>query len=81
MKEASVAAVETPLIAAVHRRDLALVRLLIRSGANPNRADISGRTARDYAELLGPDSLIATEIAAAAKSAAARKAQTYGPSF
>jgi len=75
------AAGETPLIAAVHRRDLALVRLLIRSGANPNRADISGRTARDYAELLGPDSLIATEIAAAAKSAAARKAQTYGPSF
>jgi len=72
---------ETPLILAVHRKDLAMVRLLIRFGANPNRADVSGRTARDYAALLGPDSLIASEVAAASKAAAARKAQTYGPSF
>jgi len=72
---------ETPLIVAVHRKDLPMVRLLIRFGANPNRADISGRSARDYAALLGPDSVIASEIAAASKAAAARKAQTYGPSF
>lgn len=72
---------ETPLIVAVHHKDLAMVRLLIRFGANPNRADVSGRTARDYAALLGPESLIASEIAAASKAAAARKAQTYGPSF
>jgi len=72
---------ETPLILAVHRKDLPMVRLLIRFGANPNRADVSGRTAQDYATLFGPDSLIASEIAAASKAAAARKARTYGPSF
>ncbi len=42
---------ETALIAAVHRRDSAMVRLLIAQGANPNRADhIAGLSARDYAK-------------------------------
>ncbi len=72
---------ETPLIGAVHLRNLALIRVLLAAGADPTRADNSGRSARDYAELLGKDSVIATEIAAAAKAAAARKKQTYGPSF
>ncbi len=72
---------ETPLIAAVHQRSVELVRTLIRAGADPRRADNSGRNAIDYAQLIGKDGAIATELAAAAKAAAARKAQTYGPSF
>lgn len=69
---------ETPLIAAVHRRDLAMVRLLLEHGANPDRTDNSGRSARDYAELLGADSRIAEAIVAAdEKNAGAGKA--YGP--
>jgi hypothetical protein len=42
---------ETPLISAVHRRDLAMVRLLLKAGANPDRSDSAGRTARDYAKI------------------------------
>jgi ankyrin repeat protein len=42
---------ETPLISAVHRRDIAMVRSLLKAGANPDRADSAGRTARDYAKL------------------------------
>lgn len=72
---------ETPLIAAVHQRSVELVRTLIKAGADPRRADNSGRTALDYANLSGKDGAIATELEAAAKVAAARKAQTYGPSF
>ena len=53
----------------------------MRAGANPNRADNSGRSARDYAALLGADSVIASELTTAAKAAEARKARTYGPSF
>jgi ankyrin repeat protein len=41
---------ETPLIRAVQKRDLALVRLLLSRGANPNRTDsIAGYSALDYA--------------------------------
>lgn len=41
---------ETPLILAVHRRDLAMVRLLLGLGADPNRADrTAGLSAVDYA--------------------------------
>jgi len=72
---------ETPLIAAVHQRNIELVRTLIKAGADPLRADNSGRNARDHAELLGKDSTIWTELDAAAKAAAARRKQSYGPSF
>ncbi len=72
---------ETPLITAVHRRDIELVRVLLKAGASPLRADNSGRSAKDYAALLGSESAIAVEIANAAKAAAARKGKTYGPSF
>ncbi|MFC3173752.1 ankyrin repeat domain-containing protein [Novosphingobium bradum] len=72
---------ETPLIAAVHQRSLDLVKLLVKAGADPLRADNSGRSARDYAELMGKDSAIWTEIEAATKAAAARRKQSYGPSF
>jgi len=72
---------ETPLIAAVHQRNIELVRTLIKAGADPRRADNSGRNASDYAELIGKDSAIMAEISTATKAAAARTAQTYGPRF
>jgi ankyrin repeat protein len=41
---------ETPLIVAVQRRDLAMVRLLMSRGADPNRTDsVAGYSALDYA--------------------------------
>lgn len=75
------AAGETALITAVHQHDVEMVRVLLKAGASPLRADNSGRSAKDYAALLGADTAIAAEIATAAKAAAERKKQTYGPSF
>lgn len=69
---------ETPLIAAIHRRDMAMIRLLLDKGANPDRTDNSGRSARDYAELLGSDTRIAEAIAAADEKKATSGA-SYGP--
>jgi ankyrin repeat protein len=41
---------ETPLILAVHNRDLVTARYLLAGGANPLQADrIAGKSARDYA--------------------------------
>lgn len=41
---------ETPLHRAVQRRDAAMVRFLMQSGANPSRADtLAGLSPRDYA--------------------------------
>lgn len=70
---------ETPLIAAIHRRDIELVRLLLNGGANPDRSDNSGRSARDYAALLGPQSAILAEIDKARAERKARAAKSYGP--
>lgn len=70
---------ETPLISAIHRRDVALVRALLKAGANPDRSDNSGRTARDYAMLLGPQSAILAELDKAREERKARAAKTYGP--
>lgn len=42
---------ETPLILAVQAKNAAMVRLLIRKGANPDKADhVAGMSARDYAK-------------------------------
>lgn len=75
------AAGETPLISAVHRRDSAIVRLLLKSGANADRTDNSGRSARDYATLMGPSAGVLAEIqrAEAERKAAGGDKGTYGP--
>lgn len=70
---------ETPLISAVHRRDAALVRALLKAGANPGRSDNSGRSARDYAELMGPQSAILAELDRAREERQAKAVKTYGP--
>ena len=70
---------ETPLISAIHRRDAALVRVLLAAGADPDRSDNSGRSARDYAELLGPQSGIVAALDKAREDRKARAAKSYGP--
>ena len=40
---------ETPLIVAVQQRQLPIVRTLLGAGANPDKTDFSGYSARDYA--------------------------------
>jgi len=73
---------ETPLIAAVHSRNVPLVRLLLEKGADPDRNDNSGRSARDYIELMNGNTLMKQEIANAdAKRADAGTKRDYGPSF
>ncbi len=72
---------ETALINAVHMRNGELVGILLKAGADPSRADNSGRSARDYAALQGKDTAIAVTLEGAAKTAATRKAKSYGPSF
>lgn len=77
--DVSNAAGETPLISAIHRRDVVLVRALLKAGANPDRSDNSGRTARDYAALLGPQSAIVAELDKAREERKVRAAKSYGP--
>lgn len=73
---------ETPLIAAVHSRNVGLVRLLLEKGADPDRNDNSGRSARDYMELMSGNTLLKQEFANAdAKRAEAGTKRNYGPSF
>jgi len=72
---------ETPLILAVHRGDTQMMRVLLRAGANPDRTDNSGRSARDYAEIDGRNSLTLAELERSAKpgSQAQASAEVYGP--
>jgi ankyrin repeat protein len=72
---------ETPLITAVHRHDLVIMRALLQAGADPDRADSSGRSARDYAMLDGKDGPLLAEIKADARTAGAgaHASGTYGP--
>lgn len=73
---------ETPLIAAVHSRNVPLVRLLLDKGADPDRNDNSGRSARDYMKLQAGNTLLMQEFANAdAKRAEAGTKKNYGPSF
>lgn len=74
---------ETPLISAVHRRQTEMMRILLKAGANPDKADNSGRSARDYAKLDGDGSQLVAIIEENAKPRAAgqNNKPTYGPSF
>ena len=73
---------ETPLIAAVHKRDTALIARLLKEGADPDRNDNSGRSARDYAELMIGNERIMSEFAAAdAEREEQGTKPQYGPSF
>ena len=73
---------ETPLISATHRRDLGLVRILLKAGANPDRADNSGRSARDYAALDGRQNPILAEIESTTRArTGAGGAKSFGPTL
>lgn len=74
---------ETPLISAVHARKIGLMRILLKAGANPDRRDNSGRSARDYAMLSGKDSQLVSEIENSAKSKSQQQGAkpSYGPTF
>jgi ankyrin repeat protein len=72
---------ETPLISAVHRKDTAMVRVLLKAGANPDRADNSGRSARDYAQFDGRSNPVLTEIENASKAKAATAGRVFGPTI
>lgn len=73
---------ETPLIAAVHARNPELVRLLLAKGADPDRNDNSGRSARDYMELQNGNALLKQEFLDADKKRAdSGTKKEYGPSF
>ncbi len=72
---------ETPLIAAVFRRDTGMIRLLLTNGANPERNDNSGRSARDYA-ALDANALVLAELDRHDKDEEGKPEKpTYGPSF
>lgn len=73
---------ETPLISAVHQRDTALMKILLAGGADPDRADNSGRSARDYAMLDAKKDLLLETITANAKKKGGQAARrVYGPTF
>jgi ankyrin repeat protein len=65
---------ETPLMIAVQRRDLPLVRLLLARGANPKRTDsAAGYSAIDYARTDGARSAAILKLLEAAPAAGAKK--------
>jgi ankyrin repeat protein len=72
---------ETPLISAVHNRNVPMMRLLLKAGANPDRADNSGRSARDYAVLEGRGSPLIAEIETNAKPQGTAGKPSYGPTL
>lgn len=73
---------ETPLISAVHRHDVELTKLLLQAGADPDRADNSGRSARDYATLEGPNNPVLGAIKTETRPGAGKANKpTYGPSL
>lgn len=71
---------ETPLIVAVHRRDIPMVRLLLANRADPDRTDNSGRSARDYAQLMPGGAALVDEFKRADEARKNAPQQgTYGP--
>lgn len=70
---------ETPLITAVHQRNIPMIRLLLKKGADADRTDNSGRSARDYAQLLGKASGVEDVIEQAEAERGGAGQKTYGP--
>jgi len=73
---------ETPLISAVHQRNQAMIKLLLEKGADPDHNDNSGRSARNYVELMNDNERILAEFAAADEERTNKgTTKQYGPSF
>lgn len=73
---------ETPLISAVHQRNLPLVRRMLAEGADPDRNDNSGRSARDYIELISQNTLLKMELEKADEERGEKGTEKqYGPSI
>jgi len=73
---------ETPLISAVHQRNVEMVRRLLAEGADPDRNDNSGRSARNYMELMNGNTLMKREFEENdEKREGQGTRQQYGPSF
>jgi ankyrin repeat protein len=72
---------ETPLIAAVHRHDVEMAKLLLQAGADPDRSDNSGRSARDYAQLEQSSAIVAAITTEAKPDAHKANKPTYGPAL
>jgi len=73
---------ETALIRAVQQRDLAMVRLLLKAGANPDKQDtIAGQSARDYAkgDFRNPQILDAITATDKERDTGTGKAKVFGP--
>lgn len=70
---------ETALILAVQSRNVAMVQLLMRRGANPDKADhVAGMSARDYARRDDRTGQIAALLDTKADAAPQRQ---FGPTF
>lgn len=73
---------ETPLISAVHGHNLAMVRALLAGGADPERPDSSGRSARDYAKLESQEQILAAfDAAKKVQGSKASRGEVYGPTL
>lgn len=73
---------ETPLIAAVHQRNTELARVLLAKGADPEHTDNSGRSARQYMELMSGNTLMKQVFEDAdAKRAGKEPKRNYGPAL
>jgi len=74
---------ETPLITAVHNHNLDIMRVLLTAGADPDRADNSGRSARDYALYEGKEGALIDAIQkyAKPKKKDGQGPKVFGPSF
>lgn len=73
---------ETALIRAVQLRDLAMVRLLLKNGANPDKQDtIAGQSARDYAngDFRNPQILEAITANDKERKAGTNAPKVFGP--
>lgn len=73
---------ETALIRAVQLRDLAMVRLLLKAGANPDKQDtIAGQSARDYAagDFRNPQILEAITASDKDRKTGTGNAKVFGP--